>query len=444
MSSFARSLLAGPQRALLVGMGVTNRAVAGALLRRGHEVVAVDDRPDDQLREALRDLQVTLVESPTAETLATLAGECHFVVPAPGLPESHPAFGLALPAVSELDLAAAWDNRPIAAITGTNGKTTVVELCIAALACAGIRAVAAGNTDIPLVAAIDQPDVEVFVVEASSFRLASVRDFAPTVGTWLNFAADHLDVHHDLASYEQAKARVFSTLAPGGTAVANATDLVVMRHVPSDRDVVTFGGSDSDYRVDGDKLLGPDGPFMTTDRMWRSLPHDIEDLLAAAATVAALGASLSAVAAAAAAFVGLPHRVSPIGEIDGSTYFNDSKSTTPHATVAALRGFASVVLIAGGRNKGVDLSELLRGGDHVRAVVAIGDAADEVAAAFRESHTVVRAESMDEAVAAARTLSVGGHPVLLSPACASFDWYRNYGERGNDFVRAVQDAGASQ
>ena len=442
MSDFADRLLARPHRVLLVGMGITNRAVAGALIRRGHTVVAVDDRVDEVLRSAASDLGLELVESPTTDELRDHAAVADFLVPAPGLPESHAAFSLGLPIVSELDLAAVWDDRPIAAITGTNGKTTVVELCVAALARAGISSIAAGNTDVPLVAAIDQPDIDVFVVEASSFRLAPVGEFAPTVGTWLNFAPDHLDIHRDLESYEQAKAQVFRRIAPGGTAVANNLDPVVMRNVPSDRTVVTFGGPTADWRAEGDKLVGPDGPFMTIDRMWRSLPHDVEDLLATAATVVPLGGTVAAVAAAAETFSGLPHRVSPVAEVDGSMFFDDSKSTTPHATVAALRGFDRVVLIAGGRNKGIDLSELAEGGSHVHAVVAIGEAAADVTAAFASTHTVVQAESMDEAVAAASLLAISGIPVLLSPACASFDWYRNYGERGDDFIRAVRELGA--
>ncbi len=447
MSTFAETLRAGPRRALLVGMGVTNRAVAGALARRGHQVTAVDDHPDELLRGAAEDLGVELVEGPTGADTARLVAAADFVVPAPGLPEQHVAFAAAdetgCAVVSELDLAAAWDRRPIAAVTGTNGKTTVVEMSVDALTRAGIDAVAAGNTDVPLVVAIDDPTTEVFVVEASSFRLARVRDFEPRVGTWLNFAPDHLDIHPDLEAYERAKAKIFSSIGPGGTAVANALDPVVMRHVPTDRTVVTFGGPSADWRVEGDKLSGPDGPFLTTDRMWRSLPHDVEDLLAVAATVTAIGANLDAVAATAETFAGLPHRVSPVAEIDGSMFYDDSKSTTPHATLAALRGFESVVLIAGGRNKGVDLGVLAQAGDHIHAVVAIGDAADEVAAVFEPTHPVSRAADMDAAVATARAYAAGGRVVLLSPACASFDWYRDYRERGDDFARSVRALGGS-
>ncbi len=199
-------VLASPTSALLVGMGVANRAVAGALARRGHVVVAVDDNPSDQLRADADALGITLGSS---DELADLVTAAAFVVPTPGLPEQHEAFAIADAAgvaiVSEFDLAAVWDDRPIVAVTGTNGKTTTVELAVAALAADGRVAVAAGNTDIPLVTAIDDPNTDVFVVEASSFRLARARRFRPTVATWLNFAPDHLDVHRSLESYEAAK-----------------------------------------------------------------------------------------------------------------------------------------------------------------------------------------------------------------------------------------------
>ena len=435
------SMLDVPRRALLIGMGVTNRAVAGALLRRHHEVVAVDDRPDDVLRGAAHTLGIDLIEGPSVDRLAELVGAADLVVPAPGQPEHHPVFTLAdaagRPVLSEFDLAAVWDDRPIAAVTGTNGKTTVVELAVAALGRAGVRAIAAGNTEVPLVAAIDDPATQVFVVEASSFRLARTRWFAPVVGTWINFAPDHLDIHADLAAYEQAKAAVWERLRPDGVAVANADDPVVMSHVPADRTVVTFGTS-GDYRLEGSTLVGPDGSITTLDRLWRSLPHDVVDALAVAATVAPFGAGPTAVAEACADFAGLAHRVELVAEIDGSAYYDDSKATTPHATVAALAGFDRVVLVAGGRNKGIDLSSMGAGRDHVAAVVAIGEAAEAVAEVFTGTAPVEIADDMADAVRRARRLAAGGIPVLLSPGCASFDWYRNYGERGDDFARIVR------
>ena len=429
-------VLASPTSALLVGMGVANRAVAGALARRGHAVVAVDDNPSDELRADADALGITLGSS---DELIGLVAAAAFVVPTPGLPEQHEAFAIAdaagVAVVSEFDLAAVWDDRPIVAVTGTNGKTTTVELAVAALTADGRIAVAAGNTDIPLVTAIDDPNTDVFVVEASSFRLARASRFRPTVATWLNFAPDHLDVHRSLESYEAAKAHLFS-LAGGGTVIANAADPVVMRNVPVDAATVTFGLG-GEWYLDGDVLAGPDGPFAVTGELWRALPHDIENTLAVAASLAPLGVSPEAVARAASTFAPLAHRVTPVGELDGQTYYDDSKATTPHATLSALRGFDRVVLIAGGRNKGIDLTPMASASDRVVAVVAIGDSADEIERAFAPDTPVVIAGDMGGAVSAARQLAASSVPVLLSPGCASFDWYRNYGERGDDFARAV-------
>ncbi|MCY3849497.1 MAG: UDP-N-acetylmuramoyl-L-alanine--D-glutamate ligase [Acidimicrobiaceae bacterium] len=424
---------------LLGGFGLTNRAVAKALVGRGHTVLAFDDKPSELLRGLAGELGVELLE-PSAK-LDKCLDQVDFVVPTPGLAEHHSVFEQArrrgLPLVSELDLAAQWDERPVVAITGTNGKTTVVELCTDALKRSGTRAVAAGNTDVPLVEAIRDPSTEVFVVEASSFRLAHTREFTPQVAAWLNFAPDHLDVHLDLASYEKAKSRIWRNLATDGVCVANALDPVVMRHVRPDLPAVTFGGGQADWRAAEGELIGPQGPFAEVADLWRALPHDIEAALAAAASVTPVGATLSAVAEACHEFDGLPHRIAPVGEIDGSVYYDDSKATTPHATLAALRGFGRVVLIAGGQNKGVDLAEMALEASGVVGVVAIGDASGEIADAFSATHLVEVAADMDDAVIRARRLAAGGVPVLLSPGCASFDWYESYKKRGEDFIRAV-------
>ena len=432
-------LLASPCSALLVGFGVANRAVAAALVDRGHRVVALDDRPTHDSQTAAAALGIDLETSDVYDQYCVAAD---FMVPTPGLPEWHAAFAAAAaaatPVVSEFDLAAVWDDRPVVAITGTNGKTTVVELAVASLREAGMRAVAAGNTDIPLVAAIDDPDIDVFVVEASSFRLTRADRFRPSVGAWLNFAPDHLDVHTDLEAYEAAKARVFQLVPADGTIVANAGDAVVMRNVPAGARTVTFGTPEADWRLDGEQLVGPRGPFARTTDLWRSLPHDIDNTLAVAALLAPIGVEAEAVGRAAAGFAAMPHRLAPVGQIDGQTYYDDSKATTPHATLAALRGFDEVVLIAGGKNKGIDLGGLAAGVAQVRAVVAIGEAACEVAAAFAGQTRIEKAATMEAAVATARELSGGEVPVLLSPGCASFDWYSNYGERGDDFARIVR------
>ncbi len=440
--------IAVPERALVVGLGATNRAVAAALVARGHQVTATDDHPTDQTREAAGAIGVTLVEAPDESALRRLVAELRdgrgLVVPSPGLPDRHPVFAVAgelgVPTVTELDLAAAWDDRPVVAITGTNGKTTVTTMVTAMLQAAGIRCVDAGNNDLPLVSAIDDPEPEWFVVEASSFRLGRTHGWAPRVGTWLNLAPDHLDVHATHADYEAAKARIWQSQRTTDVAVGNLDDPVVARHLavaPGRAVGYSLDDRSAPYHLDGDLLVGPDGALVVVDELPRSLTHDRSNALAAAATAEAAGCPRDAVVEVLRRFGPLPHRVAPVGTIGGVTFYDDSKATVPHATIAAVRGFDSVVLIAGGRNKGLDLGTLAEAAPHVRAVVAIGDAAPEVAAAFDGLRPVEVATSMPEAVATARRLAQPGDAVLLSPACASFDWYPNYAARGDDFAAAV-------
>jgi len=211
--------------------------------------------------------------------------------------------------------------------------------------------------------------------------------------------------------------------------------------------VVTFGlGADGGaailppgYRVEGGSLVTDAGVVLVgLDELPRSLPHDRANALAASATALAAGASLDAVRSVLRTFTNLPHRVSLVGEWDGVRWYDDSKATAPHATLAAVSGFDSVVLVAGGRNKGLDLAELVSAADHIKAVVAIGEAADALETAFAGVRPVRAVTSdMDDAVRAAADLAVAGDTVLLSPGCASFDWFHSYAERGDVFVEAV-------
>lgn len=429
----------------MLGLGVTGRAVVRALAARGEGVVVVDDHPTDAGRALADELGVELVEAPSEGALAALVERVAAVLPSPGIPDHHPLFRLAARAgvtvLSEFDLAARWDDRPQIAITGTNGKTTVTELTRAMLEASGRRAVAVGNTEVPLVAAIDDPTIDVFVVEASSFRLLHSASYAPAVGTWLNLAPDHLDNHESLAAYTAAKARIWADQGPHQVAIGNADDPVVAAHLAgAPARHVTFGlSTTADNHLDGDRLVLADGTTLATvDELHRAFPHDIANALAAAASVINGGGSAAGARAALLEFRGLPHRVTLVGEAGGVRWYDDSKATAPHATRAAVRAFDTVVLIAGGRNKGLDLRALAEDAARIRGVVAIGEAAPEVASAFDGLRPVREAASMDDAVAAAASLARPGDAVLLSPACASFDWYRSYAERGDDFVRAVR------
>ncbi len=425
---------------LLAGTGVTNTAAAKALVARGHTVLLFDDGPAEAGRSLSESLGIEFAHAPSAEQLGSMLEQVDAVMPAPGLPEAHPVMAAAevagVPLISEFDLAAAWDDRPVLAITGTNGKTTVAELTSAMLGNSGIANEAVGNLEVPLVAAIDDPVPACFVVEASSFRLNHSRNFAPKVATWLNFAPDHLDVHESLAVYEAAKASIFTRLGEGDVAVVNLEDPVVVRHrPPAPASVVGFSLSAGDYHEHDGHLVGPQGTLIAVSQLWSHLPHDRLNALAASATAIAGGADPDGVRRALAQFSGLPHRVQFVAEINGVRWYDDSKATAPHATVAAAAGFDRVVLIAGGQNKGLDLTEMA-GAKSVVEVVAIGSSASEVIAAFSGIRARA-AGSMQEAVELAAAVAAPGDTVLLSPGCASFDWYGSYSERGDDFTAEV-------
>jgi UDP-N-acetylmuramoylalanine--D-glutamate ligase len=418
-------------RYLLIGFGITNQAVAAALHAHGHEYVVIDDKDTDGV--------------PDVAEYERLIGDVDAVVPSPGVGDVHVALDLArragVPIRSEFDLAAEWDDRPLLAVTGTDGKTTVTTLTTTMLQASGVRAVAVGNTEVPLVAAIEDPEIDVFVVEASSFRIDHSERFAPHVGTWLNFSPDHLNLHRSLESYELAKAKMWRDQTASDVAIGSADDEVVMRHLrAAPARHVTFGlGDSADYRVDNGHLVTDSGDVLVdVAELPRTFPHDLTNSLAAAATALAGGATIEGCRDALVRFEGLPHRISLVGERDGVRWYDDSKATTPNATLAATRSFDSIVLIAGGQNKGLDLGVLVDAAPRVRAVVAIGDAAGEVEVAFAGVRPVVVADSMSAAVEAAQRLAQSGDTVLLSPACASFDWYGSYGERGDDFTNQVR------
>jgi UDP-N-acetylmuramoylalanine--D-glutamate ligase len=433
------------RRFLVMGLGVTGLAVARALAQRGREVVLADDAPGETARELAADLGVRILDTSGAiEALASVDA----LVPTPGLPDDHPVLRTAVEGghtrLSEFDLAAAWDERPIAAVTGTNGKTTVTELVSDILGRSGIVAPTVGNTAVPLVAAIDDPEPQWFVVEASSFRLGHARRFAPRVETWLNFAPDHLDVHATLDAYEASKARIWRDQGPTDTAIANRDDPVVWSHARGPARVVSFGrstpGTDGpDYGLVDGVLMAPGGVELVDEsELQRSLPHDVANALASVATATAAGATVDAARDALRGFRNLAHRVELVGERDGVRWYDDSKATVPHAVGAAVGGFTSVVLIAGGRNKGLDLSVLGAMSPPVRAVVGIGESAGDVVAAFHDIPTR-QAGTMDEAVDVAASLAATGDVVVLSPGCASFDWYSGYAARGEDYARAVRE-----
>lgn len=444
----------GACRYLVVGFGVTGRAVAAWARSVGAHAVVVEDRPGPGTADAAGALGVDLVAGPSAERLADLVASADVVVPSPGVPVEHPVYALAeragRPVLSEIELAysrleARGGGAPtLVAITGTNGKTTVTTLVTAMLQASGVIAIAGGNIGRPLIEAVAE-DAGAVVAEVSSFQLQFTDRFRPRVSCWLNLSADHLDWHPDLGHYAAAKARIWANQGAGDTAVYALGDAVVSaaaaRLAPGvDRIAFDLDDPAAGYRVESGRLCAEEvGGFLDVAELPRALPHDLTNSLAAAAVARAAGADWDGIADALRRTLPLAHRVQLVGEGDGVRWFDDSKATTPASVLAAVSGFASVVLIAGGRNKGLDLGPLSAAVPPVHAVVAIGESAGEVSAAFEGRVSVVQATSMAEAVASAAETAKPGDAVVLSPGCASFDWYGSYAERGDHFAALVRE-----
>lgn len=428
---------------LVAGAGRTGQSVLRMARRDGADVVLYDDNAESVARVA-GEFGVERFGS-TTEFLAGVLGDVDEVIVSPGFPLAHPLRALAderdIPMLGDVELASRHTQTPLIAVTGTNGKSTVTKLIAEMITAGGHRAVETGNIGYPILDAIEEQPAEYYVVEVSSFQLADTVAFHPIVGVWTNLSPDHLDWHPSIEHYVGSKLQIFRNQTEADVAVLNAEDPIVMQAADFTAGrVVTFGIATGDARVRSDHLIGPQGEDLgVIADLARPFPHELANGLAAATAALAVGAPAAACAQVLREFPGLPHRIQLVGHIGGVPYFDDSKATTPASVVTALNAFDSAVLIAGGKNKGLDLSVLADASDHVRAVVAIGAAKEEVVAAFEGRRPVVRAASMDEAVAHAADLAEPGDAVVLSPACTSWDAYKDYAERGDDFARAVRE-----
>jgi UDP-N-acetylmuramoylalanine--D-glutamate ligase len=413
-------------------------------------VILADDEATKLHKDFARALNCEFIDATDEVAVVSTLKRITRLAPAPGISESHHVMATArqmgLTISSELELAYNIEElrtggpRPMLGITGTDGKTTTTLMTAAMLHAAGHKSLAVGNTETPLIAALNT-DTQVFAVECSSFRLANCENFRTRASVWLNLAPDHLDWHTNMESYTSAKAQMWAHTRAGDVAVAPVDDAQILRvaHESTAR-TVTFGATHGDYHAQDGRLNSPHGSIMNIADMKRAMPHDITNALAAAAISIESGlVEPSHVARALSEFDNAPHRIEYVETIDGVQWFNDSKATSPHASAVAIKSFQNIVLIAGGRNKGLDLHELANQPQRVKAVVAIGDDALEIEKAFDGVCRVVRGGSMQEAVRLARTLAVSGDVVLLSPACTSYDWYNNYMERGEDFMQCVRN-----
>ena len=438
------------QRVAVLGLALTGTAVARAMSARGISVTLGDNRISSEHQALANELGAVLIDMNVNGAVDALLNGVDTLMPAPGVPPSHPAIVAAtqrgIVIRTEIDVAYEWEQsrvggpRPILGVTGTDGKTTTTMITAHLLRENGFRVAEVGNTDLPFVAAVDS-DVDVFVVECSSFRLRYTTQFRCNASVWLNFAPDHLDWHADIHDYASAKEQMWKFVADSDVAVFPAgNELITSAAQRSLARTVSFGMSNALYCVQGEQLVSPDGPVCEIKNLWRSMPHDITNSLAATALVVESGlVPAGRLATALSNFISAHHRIEHIGDFDGSAWFDDSKATSPHAALTAIRAFESVVLIAGGRNKDLDLSQMATEPHRMAGVVAIGDDAHLVAAAFDGVCEVKTARDMQSAVQMASSMASPGVAVLLSPGCTSYDWYRNYNERGEHFTQCVRE-----
>ena len=437
------------KRVAVFGLALAGAAAARALVARGIDVVLSDDAITDEHRLLAHELGCKIVPVVTQSDLVVFLEGVDVLIPAPGVAPHHrvvvEALARGVSVRTEIDIAYEWEQqrsggpRPILGITGTDGKTTTTMITAALLRGGGRSVGEVGNTDLPFMAAINQP-FDAFVVECSSFRLQFTDAFRCDASVWLNLAPDHLDWHGSLNNYTEAKRRLWAHSLLSDVVIAPVNNELILESARSTpARCVTFGLDAGDYTVSSGSLVSPHGVICSVDELWRSLPHDVTNSLAAAALVIESGlSSVGDVATPLHNFESAHHRIELVGKFDGSAWYDDSKATSPHAALTAIRSFERIVLIAGGRNKDLDLAQMATEPKRMVGVVAIGDDAEAIRHAFDGVCPVRQAMSMDEAVALAHGMAEVGSTILLSPGCTSYDWYNNYNERGDDFQDKVR------
>jgi UDP-N-acetylmuramoylalanine--D-glutamate ligase len=438
------------KRALVVGLGLTGISCVRHLVARGYDVTVADTREQPPKLEELRH-EFPRVAAHTGGLPAALFEDPGLLVVSPGVSVREAGIARAVERGAEvagdIELFAREATAPVIAVTGANGKSTVTALAGEMCRQAGLRTAVGGNIGVPALSLLASPEPDVYVLELSSFQLETTASLNARAATVLNITPDHMDRYRDIDEYAGAKARIFRG---NGTMVLNTDDPRVMRLREPGRRVVGFGLgrplAAQDYGLDevnGETwLVHGKQPLMPARDVPLAGRHNLANVLAAMALAEAVGVALDAACDAVRAFKGLKHRTELVAEQRSVRWYDDSKGTNVGATVAALNGMTSpVILIAGGDGKGQDFSGLKPAcARHARAVVLIGRDAPQIEAALGQAVPVHHAQDMHDAVRIARGLAQAGDVVLLSPACASFDMFRNYEHRAEVFCAAVREA----
>ncbi len=445
-----KSMLYPGVKVAVMGLGISGRAAVRYALHCGAEVFVSDNRPEEKfVAEEGEFLAATNVSWEAGGHSRQFLGRAELLLVSPGVNLNIPLLkelrddGVKI--VGEFAIAAGQIDVPVVAVTGTNGKTTVTTLIGAILGTAGKRVFVGGNIGTPLYEYLLHPqDYDIVVAEVSSFQLESAGDFAPDVGVLLNVSPDHLDRHSSMDRYVEAKMQLFVHQQPGSVIIINGDDSLCRRLPPGlSAHVHTFGKNDTCSAIIGDNRIAVMIDSSPEEYHFAGLGqlNDITLMNYAAAILAvrSQGCTHAQTLAGLQAFRPLPHRIEFVAELDGVSYYNDSKATNTGAVIGALAQFpGNVILLAGGRDKGDDF-RLLRESvaAKVKKLILFGEAAGLLADALTDLVEVLPAQSMDEAVRTSAENAAAGDVVLLSPACASFDMFTSYGHRGNEFKKAV-------
>lgn len=446
---------------LIIGAARSGVASAEYLLSIGKEIVISDmnTKLAEDVETQLGHASVSYVWGKQPDVAAL---QPELIVMSPGVPLSIPpvvkARELGIPVISEPELAFRYSDVPFVAITGTNGKTTTTTLTAFLLEKEGRKVVAGGNIGLPLISQCPQMSAnDIVVAEMSSFQLESVDSFCPKVAVVMNLTPDHLDRHKTMEAYAAAKANIFKNQGPEEYLLLNKDDAIVAAMAAgaksrvyyfSQQEILEEGIWLEDgnlvYRLDKN---GAPQVLIPAAEIGIVGSHNWQNAMAASLAALLMGQQPEIIAERLRAFKGVAHRMEPVATIDGVLYVNDSKGTNPDSTEKALGSYGerSIVLIAGGRNKGSDMAvlvPLMRA--HCRCVVLVGEATGDFIDAFeRTGYTAyVCADSFEDAVAKAREMAQSGDVVLLSPACASWDMFDNFEQRGDLFKELVKDYAA--
>jgi len=434
---------------VIVGLGKSGISSAKFLAGEGAKVTVTDMSDKDSLHGAVTELTEYEVRFELGYHDEETFNKADIIIISPGVPHTikpvQDAVKKGVTLMGEIELAARFISKPVIAITGTNGKSTVTALAGEMLNRSGIRSAVCGNIGIPMSDFINNTETyDVLVLEVSSFQLDTITSFKPYISVLLNISDDHLDRYHDINHYADSKARIFMNQTREDHSVINSGDDLIQKYKSNIKSsILTFGCENRhDAEIDKSRITlfksDPDSFVINLSKTHLKGPHNRENIAAAALAALKAGATPEGIQNAVDSFRSLPHRVEFVDKIKGVNYYNDSKGTNTDSVLKAVESFNDLILIMGGREKDCNYSILKNAvQERVKKLILLGEAQKNIASELGDSADVIMASDMVHAVEISYKLAEPGDTVLLSPACTSFDMFKNYAERGQTFKNAV-------